>query len=65
MYYKMLCTAPCIIFSIARKSKALGECNLTLIYIGEGGGEFAPLEVFCYSSKTVGARLLKLCDFYC
>ena len=31
------------------------------------GGKFAPppKAVFCYSSKTVGARLLKLCDFYC
>ena len=30
-----------------------------------GGGKFAPQAVFCYSSKTVGARLLKLCGFYC
>ena len=35
---------------------------LTLVYMGGGGGGGA---VFCYSSKTVGARLLKLCDFYC
>ena len=33
---------------------------LTLIY---GGG--ANLQFFWYSSKTVGARLLKLCDYYC
>ena len=26
-----------------------------------GGGKFAPQAVFCYSSETVGARLLKLC----
>ena len=32
---------------------------LTLVCIGGGGGCF-----FCYSSKTVGTRLLKLCDFY-
>ena len=29
------------------------------------GGGICPKAVFCYSSKTVGARLLKLCDFYC
>ena len=33
---------------------------------GEGGQICPPpRQVFCYSSKTVGARLLKLCDFYC
>ena len=31
----------------------------------EGRGKFAPQAVFRYNSKTVGARLLKLCDFYC
>ena len=30
---------------------------LTLVYFGGGG-------FFCYSSKTVGTRLLKLCDFH-
>ena len=30
-----------------------------------GGGANLPQAVFCYSSKTVGARLLKLCGFYC
>ena len=25
----------------------------------------APKAVFCYCSKTVGARVLKFCDFYC
>ena len=30
-----------------------------------GGGKFAPQAVLCYSSKTVGARLLRLRDFYC
>ena len=30
---------------------------------GRGGGE-AYLQFFCYSSKTIGARLLKLCGFY-
>ena len=35
---------------------------LTLIYMG--GGDL-PQAVFCYTSKTVGARLLKLCDCYC
>ena len=30
------------------------------------GGEFATSrKFFCYCSKTVGARLLKLCGFYC
>ena len=24
-----------------------------------------PHAVFCYSSKTIGVRLLKVCDFYC
>ena len=28
-------------------------------------GKFAPQAVFCYSSKMIGARLLKLCGFYC
>ena len=40
--------------------------HLTLAYIGEGGGgENLPPGIFCYSLKTVGDRLLKLCDFYC
>ena len=39
------------------------ERLLTLIYIG--GGKFAPRQFFCYSSTTVGARLLKPCDFHC
>ena len=30
---------------------------------GRGGGKFAPRRFFCYSSKTIGARLPKLCDF--
>ena len=30
-----------------------------------GGGKFAPRQFFCHSSKTVGTRFLKLCDFYC
>ena len=38
--------------------------HLTLIYMG-GGGRFTPKAVFCYSSKTVGTGLLKLCDCYC
>ena len=29
-----------------------------------GRGKFAPQAVFCYSSKTVGIRLLKICGFY-
>ena len=37
--------------------------SLTLIYMG--GGQICPQAVFCYSSKTVGARLLKLCVFCC
>ena len=40
---------------------------LTIIYGGGGGGR-ANLPIkqsFCYSSKTVGSRLLKLCGFYC
>ena len=41
------------------------KSSLTLFYIGGGGGKFAPRQCFCYSSKTVGTRLLKLCDFYC
>ena len=32
---------------------------------GGGGANLPPQAVFCYSSKTVGARLLKLCGFYC
>ena len=32
-------------------------------YVIWGGGEFAPQAVFCCSSKRVGARLLKLCNF--
>ena len=38
---------------------------LNLNYIGGGGVKFAPQEVFCCSSKTVGPRLLKLCGYYC
>ena len=39
---------------------------LTLIYMGGGGANLSPpRQFFCYSSKPVGARLLKLCGFYC
>ena len=35
------------------------------LYGGGGGGKYAtPGSFFCYSSKTVGARLLKLCILY-
>ena len=37
--------------------------TLTLIYMG--GGKFPPRQFFYYNSKTVDARLLKLCGFYC
>ena len=37
---------------------------LTLIYMRRWG-KFAHRQFFCYSSKMVGARLLKLCGFYC
>ena len=40
-------------------------CVLTLFYMGGGGeGDLPQRQLFCYSSKTVGARLLKLCDLY-
>ena len=32
------------------------QTQLTLIYIG-GGGQICPQAVFCYSSKTVGAKI--------
>ena len=36
---------------------------LTLVCMG---GKFPPpRQFFCCSTKTVGARLLKLCEFYC
>ena len=35
------------------------------LYEGPGGGDkFAPQAVFRDNSKTVGARLMKLCGFY-
>ena len=52
-------------FADILKREILCISDLTLIYMGGGGGKFAPQAVFCYSSKTVGARLLKLCGFYC
>ena len=32
---------------------------------GEGGEANLPPGSFCYRSKMIGARLLKLCGFYC
>ena len=40
-----------------------GDFNPNL-YRG-GGANLPPRQFFCRSSKTVGARLLKLSDFYC
>ena len=37
---------------------------ITIIY-GGGGSNLPTKQSFCYSSKTVGSRLLKLCGFYC
>ena len=49
----------CIVLILSYFIPKLVNPNL---YWGGGG---LPEAVFCYSSKTVGARLLKLCGFYC
>ena len=44
------------------QNQRIEHLTLSLVYIG-GGGQICPQAVFCYSSKTVGDRLLKLCGF--
>ena len=69
VYLKEVDTIPEICDKVYAMGRAIGIKLGKLVEVNPnlygGGANLPPREFFCYSSETVGARLLKLCGFYC